>query len=129
MAEAKREMYKIEIGIHASPALLYNYISTPEGLSEWFAEEVNPLKNQRFEFTWDGTKQIANVLKLVPNKLVKFQWTEGSPEEYFEIEIIKDEMTNDVALVITDFTDSHDKRENMMVWESQVHVLRENIGA
>jgi uncharacterized protein YndB with AHSA1/START domain len=129
MVEAKREMYKLEISIHASPSLLYNYISTPEGLSEWFAETVNPLKNQRYEFTWDGTKQIANVLKLVPNKLVKYQWAEGSPDEYFEIEIIKDEMTNDVALVITDFTDSHDKSENIMVWESQVHVLRENIGA
>ena len=129
MVEAKREMYKIEIAIHASPALLYNYISTPEGLSEWFAEEVNPLKNQRFEFTWEGTKQIANVLKLVPNKLVKFQWADGSPDEFFEIEIIKDEMTNDVALVITDFSDSAEKDENIMVWESQVHVLRENIGA
>ncbi len=129
MAQAKREMYKLEIGIHASPALLYNYISTPEGLSEWFAEEVNPLKNQRFEFTWEGAKQIANVIKQIPNKLVKYQWAEGSPDEFFEIEIIKDEMTNDVALVITDFTDSHEKSENIMVWESQIHVLRENIGA
>lgn len=129
MAEAKREMYKLEISIHASPSLLYNYISTPEGLSEWFAEKVNPLKNQRYEFTWEGTKQIANVLKLVPNRLVKFQWTEGSTDEFFEIEIIKDEITNDVALVITDFSDSTDTEENKMVWESQIHVLRENIGA
>ncbi len=129
MAEVKRELYKIEISVHASPALLYNYISTPEGLSEWFAEQVNPLKNQRFEFTWEGTKQIANVLKLVSNKLVKFQWVDGSAEEYFEIEIIKDEMTNDVALVITDFSDPSEREENIMVWESQVHILRENIGA
>jgi uncharacterized protein YndB with AHSA1/START domain len=129
MAEAKRESYKIEISIHASPSLLYSYISTPEGLSEWFAEMVNPLINQRFEFTWDGSKQIANVLKLVPNKMVKFQWVKGPPDEFFEIEIIKDEMTNDVALVITDFSDSNEKEENIMVWESQVHVLREKIGA
>jgi uncharacterized protein YndB with AHSA1/START domain len=129
MAQAKREMYKLEIAIHASPSLLYNYISTPEGLSEWFADQVNPLKNQRYEFTWSGTKQIANVLKLVPNKLAKYQWVEGSADEFFELEIMKDEMTNDVALIITDFTDSKEKDENMMLWESQVHTLRENIGA
>jgi uncharacterized protein YndB with AHSA1/START domain len=129
MATAKREQYKIEIGINASPALLYNYISTPQGLSEWFADDVNPVKTEKFEFTWDGSKQIAKVVKSIPNKLVRYQWEEGAPEEYFEIEIMKDEITNDVALIITDFTDSQDKKANMMIWESQVHQLKENIGA
>jgi uncharacterized protein YndB with AHSA1/START domain len=129
MAVAKREMYNMEIGINASPSLLFNYISTPQGLSEWFAEDVNPVKQEKFEFSWDGTKQVARILKVIPNKSIRFQWEAGSEEEFFEIEIMKDEITNDVALIITDFTDSNDKKENMMIWESQVHQLKENIGA
>lgn len=129
MAAAKRELYKLEISIHASPSLLFNYIATPQGLSEWFADDVNPVKPDKYEFSWDGTKQTAKVIKTVPNRLIRYQWEDGSPEEYFEIEIMKDEITNDVALIITDFTDSSDKDENIMLWESQVHQLKENIGA
>ncbi len=129
MAAAKREIYKLEISIHASPNLLYNYIATPQGLSEWFADDVNPIKTDKYEFSWNGTKQTAKVVKTIPNRLARYQWEDGSPDEYFEIEIMKDEITNDVALIITDFTDSSDKAENIMLWESQVHQLKENIGA
>lgn len=33
--------YEIEFPINSSPQLLYQYISTPSGLSEWFADDVN----------------------------------------------------------------------------------------
>jgi len=33
--------FEIEFVVHASPSLLFNYISTPSGLSEWYADNVN----------------------------------------------------------------------------------------
>jgi hypothetical protein len=37
--------YEIEFPINSSPQLLYQYISTPSGLSEWFADNVNFVVN------------------------------------------------------------------------------------
>ena len=33
--------YEMEFTFQSSPQLLYQYISTPSGLSEWFADNVN----------------------------------------------------------------------------------------
>ena len=33
--------YELEFPIQSSPQLLYQYISTPSGLSEWYADNVN----------------------------------------------------------------------------------------
>lgn len=33
--------YELEFPINSSPQLLYQYISTPSGLQEWFADTVN----------------------------------------------------------------------------------------
>ena len=33
--------FELEFPIQASSQLLYQYISTPSGLSEWFADNVN----------------------------------------------------------------------------------------
>ena len=45
--------FELEFPIHASPQLLYQYISTPSGLSEWFADNVNS-RGEMFKFIWDG---------------------------------------------------------------------------
>ena len=46
--------FEIEFPIQASPQLLYNYISTQSGLSEWFADNVNS-RGELFTFIWDDS--------------------------------------------------------------------------
>lgn len=123
-----RKKIRMEFEIKASPGLLYNYISTPSGLSGWFADDVD-LYNNQFKFKWDKDEQIAEVVKKSPNKYIKFHWVDSAPEEYFEFEIIQDELTDDVALVITDFVDAADELNATQLWESQVHELKMSLGA
>lgn len=123
----KRKKIRMEFEVKASPALLFNYISSASGLSEWFADDVD-LYNNTYKFKWDKDEQIANMVKKHNNKSIKFQWAEGNPEEYFEFEIVQDELTDDVALVVTDFVDESEEENSRQLWESQVHELRMNLG-
>lgn len=124
----KKKKIRLEFPIKASPSLLYNYISTPSGLSQWFADDVD-IYNNFFKFKWGKDEQVAEVIKKAANKGIKFKWRDGAEEEYFEFEIIQDELTDDVALVITDFVEAVDEKNTTQLWDSQVHELRMSLGA
>ena len=57
----EKTKFEIEFPIHASPQLLFQYISTPSGLSEWFADNVNS-RGELFTFIWDGSEESAKML-------------------------------------------------------------------
>ena len=50
---------EMEFPIHSSPQLLYQYISTPSGLSEWFADNVNS-RGEMFTFIWNDSEETRN---------------------------------------------------------------------
>lgn len=124
---SKKKKIRLEYPIKSSPAILYNSISSPSGLSTWFADDVD-IYNNNYKFKWDGDEQIAELVKKVTNKSIKFKWKTGVGEEYFEFEIIQDELTDDVALVVTDFVDESDEKNAVQLWDSQVHELKTSLG-
>ncbi|MFI5222354.1 MAG: START-like domain-containing protein [Bacteroidia bacterium] len=128
MAIPKKKKIRMEFDIKASPSMLYNAISTPSGLATWFADDVD-IYNNLFKFKWDKDEQIAEVLKKNPNKYIKFKWKDSRPDEFFEFEIIQDELTDDVALVVIDFVDPADEKNARALWESQIHELRASVGS
>lgn len=122
--------YELEYPLNTSTAILYNRISTPEGLSEWFADNVN-LKNGLYTFIWEGTESVASVVQKKSNKLIRFRWEEDEEEEedvYFEFRIHTEELTRDVALIITDFAEEEDKDDAIDLWDSQISELKHAIG-
>ena len=122
--------YSIEIPINSSVNVLYKRLSTPSGLAEWFADNVN-LKNNVFTFFWDDSDQSAKILKKKSNKFVQFKWLDDDEKEsFFEFKIQVDEMTSDVSLIITDFAeDEEDQEEQTMLWEQQIQNLKMAIGS
>ncbi|MCQ0112216.1 START-like domain-containing protein [Zhouia amylolytica] len=120
--------YELEFPIHSSPQLLYQYISTPSGLSEWFADNVNS-RGEMFTFIWDGSEEQAKLLKKKNGVLVKFQWLQNEDDSYFEMKIVVDEITKDVSLIVTDFTDEDEVDEAKMLWENQISDLKHVIGS
>jgi len=121
--------YELEFIIHASPQMLYNYISSPSGLSEWFADNVNS-RGEYFTFIWDDSEEIAKLLSKKTNERVRFQWDYDEDEEYyFEIRIQVDEITKDVSLMITDFTEEDELEENKMLWENTISNLKQILGS
>ncbi|MBT2160800.1 START-like domain-containing protein [Zobellia barbeyronii] len=120
--------FELEFVIQASPQLLYQYLSTPSGLSEWFADNVN-LKGEVFSFIWDGSEEEAKLLKRKSDEFVKFSWVENDDDSFFELKIIVDEITKDVSLFITDFAEEDEVDEAKMLWTNQVTDLKQVLGS
>ncbi len=123
-----RVKLELEFVVKSSPNILYNYISTPSGLVEWFADDVN-VKGKNYTFFWDGEENVAELLRKVNGKNIRFKWENSADEEYFEMEIQKDELTGDIALMVTDYADEDEAEEISLLWESQVQDLRNALGA
>ena len=123
--------FEIEYPIHASPSMLYQYISSASSLSEWFADNVNS-RGIIFSFFWDGSEEKAELLSSKTNSYVKFKWLDGSEDQdkcYFEIRILVDEITKDVSLIVTDFAYEDEVDENKMLWDNQISDLKQVIGS
>ena len=127
----EKTKFEIEFPIHASPQLLFQYISTPSGLSEWFADNVNS-RGELFTFIWDGSEESAKMLTKKTGERIKFKWLNGEEDQdqcYFEIRIQVDEITKDVSLMITDFSDDDEVDEAKMLWENQISSLKQVLGS
>jgi uncharacterized protein YndB with AHSA1/START domain len=123
-----KKKFKIEYEIKSSPKILYSFLSEPNGLAQWFADDVT-IKDQLYTFSWDDETQDAKLLTMKENKFVRFRWTDDDPQSYFEMEIIQDELTNDVALGITDFALEENIRERTLIWNNQIAYLIGVLGA
>ncbi|RZK18239.1 MAG: hypothetical protein EOO86_10715 [Pedobacter sp.] len=126
MAEKKK--FTLEYEVKSSPRILYSFISEPNGLSQWFADDVI-FRDQVYTFTWDDEQLKAKLVSIKENKLVKFKWLDDEPQCYFEMEIVQDELTNDVALSITDFTTDDLLAEKKLIWDNQIDYLISVLGA
>ena len=119
---------KLEFFLNTSPAVLFSRISTPSGLAEWFADNVK-IEGKIFTFFWGTTEQQAEILLMVPNVLINFRWLDMSPDYEFGFNIIQDELTGDVALIVTDNIEEDDVEDTRNLWISQVAKLKHMIGS
>ncbi|RWX00827.1 START-like domain-containing protein [Flavobacterium cerinum] len=123
--------YELEFPITSSPQLLYQYISTPSGLSEWFADNVNS-RGEFFTFIWDDSEEKARMSSKKTGEKVKFRWVDddnNDGEYYFELRILVDEITKDVSLMVVDFAEEDDLQESKQLWENQVSDLKHVLGS
>ena len=120
--------YELEYTLNTSPTILFNRLSTPEGLSEWFADNVN-LRKGKYTFIWEGTEQEASVVQRKANKFIRFHWEDDDvADAFFEFRIHTDELTGDVALLITDFAEEGEKDDAIDLWDTQISELKHAIG-
>lgn len=98
-------------------------------MAQWFADDVVVQPDDYFIFKWDNEIQRAKLVSVKENKSIKFQWEEDEPDCYFEMEVLQDELTGDVALAITDFGPEDETDERSRIWESQVETLIRVLGA
>jgi len=126
---ASKNKFEIEFPIRSSLRILYNQISSPDGLSEWFADNVN-LSGKMYTFFWDGDEQEAELLSKKNNQGIKFRWVGEPSDTYFELRLEVDEITQDISLMVTDFAeDEEDEEESKLLWDKQIEKLRQSIGS
>src|SRR5213595_2344929 len=85
-----KQLYTLEYPVRCSPSILYEFLSTPAGLQEWFADKVDERDNV-FYFSWNGSAQRAEVLESQDEKFIRFHWLDAPKEEFFEFSIEKSE--------------------------------------
>lgn len=120
--------YELEFVVKSSSKLLFNYLSTPSGLSQWFAHNVNS-RGEIYTFIWDDSEEQAKLLTKKANQFIKFKWLEDEDADtYFEFRIEIDDITKDLSLIITDFTYEDELEEAKMLWESQIEDLLSILG-
>ncbi|MFL2666534.1 MAG: START-like domain-containing protein [Flavobacteriaceae bacterium] len=123
--------FELEFPIHASPQMLFQYISSASGLSEWFADNVNS-RGIIFSFFWDGSEEKAELISSKSNSFVKFRWLDDSEDQdkcFFQIKIVVDEITKDVSLMVTDFAYEDEVEETKMLWDNQISDLKQVLGS
>ena len=126
MSEKKK--FNLEYEIKSSPRILYTFLNEPNGLTQWFADDVS-IRDSIYTFTWDDEQQTAKLISIKENKLVRFRWIDDDPQYFFEMEIVQDELTNDVALSITDFATDETLVERKSIWDNQIKYLVSVLGA
>jgi uncharacterized protein YndB with AHSA1/START domain len=126
---SEKTKYEIEFVVKASPKMLYKFLSTPSGLSEWFADNVNS-RGKRFSFFWDEAEEVAELVSKRADNYIRFKWEEDEDDEaFFEFRIITDDLTNDVSLMVIDFAEEDEIEESKQLWESQINSLLHAIGS
>ena len=128
---ALKQRFQLEFYMNASPATLFEVISTPSGFSEWFCDDVNVTEGL-YHFKWGDETESALCIAQRPGEFMRFRWTEDIQEDpgaFFELRIRVDTMTNETCLVVTDHAWPRDVEEERALWESQVHTLMRVLGA
>ena len=125
----KKEKFHIEyIFDKVSRRSLWNHLTTPPGLSAWFADDVT-INDNTYVFKWNRDEQEAEVLSVKPEISIRYRWTDEEEDNvYFEFLIHTVELTGATALEITDFAEPDEKKDSINLWASQVYELKRTLG-
>lgn len=107
--------------------LLWNYISTENGLNQWFADDVK-IENKEYVFTWGKSSQTAHLLGARTGIYLKLRWEEDAPGVYFEMRITVNELTDATMLSVIDFAEDGEEEEVEDLWTSQIDTLKRMLG-
>jgi START domain-containing protein len=124
---AKKQLFTLEYPVRCSPTILYGFLSTPAGLGEWFADKVDERDNV-FIFSWNGSVEKAEVVDSEVDKFIRFHWLTSPKDEYFEFTISRTEITSQTILVIKDFAEKSEIKDQSQLWEYQVKELFHRLG-
>jgi len=134
VSTSKKKLFTADYEIHASIKMLYPYIQTASGLSEWFADDVTINNNDKsFTFFWDNEEHRAKLVAFRTNHFVRFDFlpeTKGDENDpsYVELRLDFNELTQSTYLKILDYSDFDDQRELHSLWDGLIELLRKIVG-
>jgi hypothetical protein len=124
---SKKQLYTLEYPVRCSPTILYEFLATASGMQEWFADKVDE-RDGIFTFSWNGSSETAEQVESEEEKFVRYHWSHAPKEEFFEFRIEKSEVTNQTILVIKDFAEKKEIKDQSMLWDYQVKDLFHRLG-
>ena len=126
---SKKQLFTLEFKVRCSPNILYEFLSTPSGLQEWFADKVDEWEGV-YSFTWGGgAPEKAENIEQDHDKVIRYHWLHTEKGEYFEFKIAKTEISSQTILIISDFAEKADVKDQSQLWESQIKELFHRLGS
>ena len=124
-----KEKFVIEYELKSvSPALLWPYIGTKNGLADWFADDVQS-DGKQFIFFWNKTSQEAHQIAVRTGLYIRFHWVDDEESRsYFELRITTSELTGATMLVVTDFAYPDEMADSRDLWDHQIETVRRKLG-
>ena len=123
-----RKRIDLEYIFSSSVTILFSRLSSAPGLAEWFSDDVKHDGNI-FTFVWDGIGEEAELVDMKKNSYVRFKWLDADDEEeFFEFSLHVEPLTEEVALIITDFVDADEEGDAIELWNIQVEMLHRTVG-
>lgn len=123
-----RVKFETEYPLRTTAKVLYKRLSTASGLAEWFADNVKQ-DGDIFTFVWEGSEQKAKQIEKEKFEKVTFQWVDEHKEDtFFTFALNTDEITNSLALIVTDFAEEDEVDEEIELWDKQISVLKRKLG-
>ncbi len=120
--------FELEYTFNTSPKVLFSRLASAGGLSEWFADDVQ-VNGKKYTFIWEGAEQTAEMILRKEGHFTRFHWLDDEdPKTYFEFRIQVEELTNDLALLITDFAEEDELEDAKELWDTQVSSLKHILG-
>jgi uncharacterized protein YndB with AHSA1/START domain len=124
---SKKQLFTLEYPVRCSPTILFDFLATSNGLQEWFADKVDDRDNL-FVFNWGGSIEKAEVLEREQDKVIRFHWMHAPAGEYFEFKIEKTEVSNQTILIISDFAEKSEVKDQKQLWDYQIKELFHRLG-
>lgn len=133
MVKGNKKLFTADFEIHASIKMLYPYIQTASGLSEWFADDVNISPEKVFTFVWDHEEHKAMMTAHRTNHFARFEYLPETKEDekdpsYFELRLEINELTQTTFIKVNDYSDFDDMDELQDLWEGLIENLKKVVG-
>jgi hypothetical protein len=126
-SKSGRVPYTCEYVIKSSPTILFEFVTTPSGLVQWFADKAD-INGDEITFNWKGSEESAYILEWLEDERVRYRWEWSEDDEFFQFRIYKNEVTMDTVLEVTDFADEKEIKDQKLLWDSQIKMLVKAIG-
>ncbi|HNP76247.1 MAG TPA: START-like domain-containing protein [Cyclobacteriaceae bacterium] len=129
----KKQLFTADYELHASVKMLYPYIQSASGLSEWFADDVRISPEKVFTFVWDNESHKAVISAQRTNNFVRFEYLPESEADkkdpsYVELNLESNELTQRTFLKIYDYSDFNDMVELQELWDGLIANLKKVVG-
>ncbi len=123
---AEKVKLTIEYEFRASPNILYEFLTNPSHLAQWFADHCDK-NGDVYSFFWNGYEEKATVIDTKEPDFLKWQW-EDDEEKIIEFRLGKTDISNATILTVIDSIEEDEADDQELLWDSQIKTLRSIVG-
>ena len=123
-----RKKYTNEFIIRSSPSILFEFVTDPTKLTQWFSDTCDG-NDSHIVFGWGGSREEADIVEFIEDEFVKYHWKDGTKGEFFSFRIYKSEISFETVLEVTDFAEDREIKDQIRLWDSQIDQLKHCLGA